>query len=190
MRGTMKLITVTSALVLSVALAAASDPSASNVGTAQANTSAAQKAQTQKADSKQAATPAEKPAISAETSTKTLVSGKPTKKKPQIGAASWYGEKFQGHTTASGEPYDMYQLTAAHRELPLGSWIKVTNMRTGKWLIVRVNDRGPFVGNRIVDLSDSAAAMLDIKGRGVERVKLEVVPEPANVATATSLGLE
>ncbi|MCU1285571.1 MAG: rare lipoprotein [Acidobacteriales bacterium] len=184
MRGTMKLLTVTSALVLSVGMAAASDP-----GTTKGSTPAAPKHES-KPDSKQAATPAEKPTTSVDTSAKTLVSGKPTKKKPQIGPASWYGEKFQGRTTASGEHYDMYQLTAAHRELPLGSWIKVTNMRTGKWLIVRVNDRGPFVGNRIVDLSDSAAAMLDIKGRGVERVKLEVVPEPAIIATATSLGLE
>ena len=108
----------------------------------------------------------------------------------QVGTASWYGEYFDGKPTASGEPYDMYQFTAAHRELPMGSWLKVTNMRTGKWLIVRVNDRGPFVGDRILDLSDSAAEMLDIKARGVARVKLEVVDEPAIVASATSVALE
>ena len=179
----MKLLTVTSALVLGVGLAAASDP-----GTTKGSTSAAPILKTQKvavSSNKSVIT-----TISAETTPKPAFSGKPTKKKPQIGPASWYGGKFQGRPTASGEPYDMYQLTAAHRELPMGSWIKVTNLRTGKWLIVKINDRGPFVGDRIVDLSDSAAEMLDIKGRGVERVKLEVVPEPAIVATANSFSLE
>jgi len=105
-----------------------------------------------------------------------------THKKPvQVGPASWYGKGFQGRPTASGEPYDMYQYTAASKSLPLGSWVKVTNLRNGKWLIVKVNDRGPYVGNRIMDVSYSAAKMLDFKSRGITKVKLEVV-EPDLVA--------
>jgi rare lipoprotein A len=180
----MKLIATISTLLLGVTMAAASDP-----GTTRASSSAAP-------NIKKSAERASAPASSSlgaicEKSEKPASLGKPTKKKPQIGPASWYGAKFQGKTTASGEPYDMYQFTAAHREAPLGSWLKVTNLRTGKWLIVKVNDRGPWVGNRIVDLSSSAADLLGIKGRGVERVKLEVI-EPAVVATtaAWSMGLE
>jgi len=75
----------------------------------------------------------------------------------QIGNASWYGKQFHGRTTASGEDFDMFELTAAHRLLPLGTFVKVTNLRNGKWIVVRVNDRGPYVGNRIMDLSYSAA---------------------------------
>jgi rare lipoprotein A len=178
MRGTMKVIATATALVLSVGMAAASDP-----GTTKASSSAAQNSikKTEKPE-KAAATTAEAP--------KVAPLGRPTRKKPQIGTASWYGQKFQGKPTASGEPYDMYEFTAAHRELPMGSWLKVTNLRTGKWLIVRINDRGPFVGDRILDLSDSAAQMLDIKARGVARVKLEIVDEPAIVANATSFSME
>jgi rare lipoprotein A len=178
----MKLIATATALVLSVGMSAASDP-----GTAKTSSSGAQKS-TKTAEKAQQSTPESTAKV--ETAQKPAWSGRPTKKKPQIGTASWYGENFQGRPTASGEPYDMNQFTAAHRELPMGSWLKVTNMRTGKWLIVRVNDRGPFVGDRILDLSDSAAEMLDIKARGVARVKLEVVDEPAIVASASSLSLE
>jgi rare lipoprotein A len=178
MRGTMKVIATATALLLSVAMAAASDP-----GTTKDINSAAQNStkKTEKNGNK---------ASTAETTPKVAPAGKPTKKKPQIGTASWYGQKFQGKPTASGEPYDMYEFTAAHRELPMGSWLKVTNLRTGKWLIVRINDRGPFVGDRILDLSDSAAQMLDIKARGVARVKLEIVDEPAIVASASSFSLD
>src|SRR5438132_8201796 len=70
----------------------------------------------------------------------------------QVGNASWYGKSFHGRSTASGEDFDMFELTAAHRQLPLGCLIKVTNLHNGKWVIVRVNDRGPFVKNRIIDL--------------------------------------
>ena len=108
---------------------------------------------------------------------------KASKKAAQIGAASWYGKGFQGRPTASGEPYDMYQYTAASKTLPLGTWVKVTNLRNGKWLIVKVNDRGPYVGNRIMDVSYSAAQTLDFKTRGLAKVKLEVV-EPEMVASA------
>jgi rare lipoprotein A len=110
----------------------------------------------------------------------------------QVGSASWYGKAFQGKPTASGESYDMWQYTAAHRSLPLGTWLRVTNLKNGKSLIVRVNDRGPFVdtGKRIVDLSYAAARQLAFSGEGLTRVKLEVV-EPETVAyAAQGYGLE
>jgi rare lipoprotein A len=100
----------------------------------------------------------------------------------QVGNASWYGKSFHGRTTASGEDFDMFELTAAHRQLPLGSMLKVTNLHNGKWVIVRVNDRGPFIKNRILDLSYGAARMLDFH-RGVEKVRLDLV-EPETVASA------
>ena len=92
----------------------------------------------------------------------------------QIGNASWYGKSFHGRTTASGEDFDMFELTAAHRQLPLGSLLKVTNLHNGKWVIVRINDRGPFVRGRIIDVSHSAAESLGLVGRGVAKVKLDV----------------
>jgi len=108
---------------------------------------------------------------------------KPAKVEPkpyQIGDASWYGKQFHGRTTASGEDFDMFELTAAHRQLPLGTYVKVTNLRNGKWIIVRVNDRGPYVGNRIMDLSYSAARMLNFYG-GIEKVRLDLI-KPETVA--------
>jgi rare lipoprotein A len=98
----------------------------------------------------------------------------------QIGMASWYGKQFHGRTTASGEDFDMFELTAAHRVLPLGTYVKVTNLRNGKSIVVRVNDRGPFVQGRIMDLSYGAARMLSFRD-GVERVQLDVV-QPQTVA--------
>lgn len=98
----------------------------------------------------------------------------------QIGNASWYGKQFHGKTTASGEDFDMFEFTAAHRTLPLGTFVKVTNLKNGKWIIVRVNDRGPYVGNRIMDLSYSAARMLNFRD-GVERVRLDLI-QPEHVA--------
>lgn len=92
----------------------------------------------------------------------------------QVGSASWYGKKFHGKATASGEDFDMFELTAAHRQLPLGSFVKVTNLRNGKWVVVRINDRGPYVGRRIMDLSYGAARMLDFRA-GVEKVRLDLV---------------
>lgn len=100
------------------------------------------------------------------------------KPKPyQVGKASWYGKKFHGKMTASGEPYNMFQFTAAHRQLPLGTWVKVTNVRNGRWVIVRINDRGPVPANRILDLSYGAAQMLGIKPLGVAQVRLDLLPE-------------
>src|ERR1700722_7282083 len=88
------------------------------------------------------------------------------------GVASWYGEEFNGRLTASGEVYDMYALTAAHRTLPLGTVVRVTNLDNGKTVEVKVNDRGPFVKNRIIDLSKSACRELDMLESGTARVKL------------------
>jgi rare lipoprotein A len=93
----------------------------------------------------------------------------------QTGKASWYGRIFQHKQTASGEPYDMYQFTAAHRTLPLGSWVKVTDLKTDRSVIVRINDRGPVAKNRIIDLSYSAAKILDIGKSGVHPVQLDVI---------------
>jgi len=102
---------------------------------------------------------------------------KPTRtRKPQVGKASWYGRIFQSHKTASGEPYDMYQFTAAHRTLPIGSWVKVTDLKTERSVVVRINDRGPVARNRIIDLSYSAAKMLSMKG--VDQVRLDVLQTP------------
>jgi rare lipoprotein A len=106
------------------------------------------------------------------------------KKAYQVGVASWYGKQFHGKTTASGEDFDMFELTAAHRQLPLGTYVKVTNLRNGKWVIVRVNDRGPYVMDRVMDLSYSAARMLNFRD-GIERVRLDVV-QPQTLAMSRS----
>ena len=91
------------------------------------------------------------------------------------GIASWYGAKFHGHRTSSGEPYDMYQLSAAHKTLPLPTWARVTNLDNGRSTIVRINDRGPFHPDRIIDLSWAAAVKLDIDQRGTGRVRVEAL---------------
>jgi rare lipoprotein A len=86
------------------------------------------------------------------------------------GVASWYGSKFHGNPTSSGETYDMYAMTAAHKNLPLPTMVKVTNLRNGRYVIVRVNDRGPFVYNRIIDMSYAAARELDMIATGTTLV--------------------
>lgn len=91
------------------------------------------------------------------------------------GRASWYGRKFHGRSTSSGEPYDMLQLTAAHRSLPLPTWLRVTNLENGRTTLVRVNDRGPFHSDRIIDLSFGAAYKLGFAHRGTARVRLEAL---------------
>ena len=104
---------------------------------------------------------------------------KQAKQKPyQIGTASWYGENFEGKPTASGEPYDMYDMTAAHLKLPMGSYVRVTNLRNGKAVVVRVNDRGPIVPGRIIDLSYGAAQALQFQHKGLQRVRLDLVNPP------------
>lgn len=97
---------------------------------------------------------------------------------PQTGLASVYSDRFNGKSTASGEPYDSSGLTAAHMTLPLGSELRVTNLANGKSVRVRVNDRGPHVPGRIIDLSSGAAAALGLRA-GTARVKLEVLARPA-----------
>ena len=93
----------------------------------------------------------------------------------QVGTASWYGQIFDGKPTASGEPYDMYDMTAAHLTLPMGSYVRVTNLRNGRAVVVRVNDRGPIVPGRIIDLSYGAAQALEFRQRGLQRVRLDLV---------------
>jgi rare lipoprotein A len=102
---------------------------------------------------------------------------KTAKKGPayQIGTASWYGADFDGKPTASGEPYDMYDMTAAHLTLPLGTFVKVTNLRNGRAVVVKVNDRGPIVPGRIIDLSYGAAQALQFRKKGLQRVRLDLV---------------
>jgi len=108
----------------------------------------------------------------------------PKSKAYQVGTASWYGERFQGKQTASGEPFDMRDFTAAHPRLPLGTFVKVTNLRNGKAVVVRINDRGPVVDGRIIDVSYSAAQVLGFKDRGVQKVRLELY-QPANNGSIT-----
>lgn len=91
------------------------------------------------------------------------------------GIASWYGVPFNGRRTSNGEIYDMHQFTAAHRTLPFGAIVRVTNLRNGKQTEVRINDRGPFVANRIIDLSLSAAQSIEMVGTGTAPVRLELV---------------
>jgi rare lipoprotein A len=102
------------------------------------------------------------------------------------GTASWYGTKFHGKRTSSGEPYDLYAMTAAHKTLPLPTYVEVTNLKNGRSVIVRVNDRGPFHGDRLIDLSYSAAARLDILPYGTGQVEIRAI-DPQQVATAAPL---
>ena len=93
----------------------------------------------------------------------------------ETGIASWYGEKFHGHKTSNGEVFDMYQASAAHKSLPIPSFLRVTNLDNNRSLIVRVNDRGPFHGDRIIDLSYAAALKLGYADRGTARVQLDAI---------------
>lgn len=109
------------------------------------------------------------------------------------GIASWYGEKFHGHRTSSFEPYDMYAMTAAHTSLPIPSYVRVTNLDNNRSVVVRVNDRGPFHPDRIIDLSWAAAHKLDYAARGTARVRVEaLVPEatPDRADSATGCRLQ
>jgi rare lipoprotein A len=96
----------------------------------------------------------------------------------QRGIASWYGRDFHGLSTSSGETYDMNAMTAAHTTLPLPTWVEVTNLVNGKRVVVKVNDRGPFVDNRLIDLSYAAATALDMVQRGTTRVEVRAVAPP------------
>lgn len=102
------------------------------------------------------------------------------------GTASWYGKKFHGHRTSSFERYDMYAMTAAHKTLPIPTYVRVTNLDNGKEVVVRVNDRGPFHSSRLIDLSWAAAQKLDYIGRGTARVRVEAIAAPSTTAAATN----
>jgi rare lipoprotein A len=97
----------------------------------------------------------------------------------ETGLASWYGHPYHGRPAANGEIYDMEQLTAAHRTLPFGTWVRVVSLANGKTVDVRITDRGPFVENRIIDLSHAAAQAIDLIGPGVASVQLDILSVPA-----------
>jgi rare lipoprotein A len=101
------------------------------------------------------------------------------------GVASWYGPGFHQVLTSTREPYDMYAMTAAHKTLPLPAYVRVTNLQNGRSVVVRVNDRGPFVGNRIIDLSYSAAAKLDMLKNGTAMVEVRAIDPSAPVESTT-----
>ena len=105
------------------------------------------------------------------------------------GVASWYGVPFDGHRTSNGEIYDMHQFTAAHRTLPFNAVVRVTNLANGKQTEVRINDRGPFVANRVIDLSFAAARAIEMVGPGTAQVRLEIVGGPSN-PTAGFFGVQ
>lgn len=106
------------------------------------------------------------------------VASEAVRKFTQTGMASWYGRQFHGRKTASGDTFDMYAMTAAHRSLPLNCYIRVTNKDNGKSVVVKVNDRGPFHGNRVLDLSYAAANKLGIASRGTGNVTIERIERP------------
>ncbi|HQV26003.1 MAG TPA: septal ring lytic transglycosylase RlpA family protein [Acinetobacter sp.] len=106
------------------------------------------------------------------------VASNTVRKFSQTGVASWYGRQFHGRKTASGETFDMNGLTAAHRSLPLNCYIRVTNKDNGKSVVVKVNDRGPFHGNRVLDLSYGAAKQLGVTSAGTAKVSIERVDGP------------
>ncbi|MBC8478024.1 MAG: septal ring lytic transglycosylase RlpA family protein [Candidatus Delongbacteria bacterium] len=97
----------------------------------------------------------------------------------ETGMASWYGSKFQGRPTASGEIFDMNEISAAHKTLPLGTRVRVTNLANDRELVLRINDRGPFIKGRIIDCSREAARQLGFLQAGITRVRVEVVSWPA-----------
>lgn len=105
----------------------------------------------------------------------------------QEGDASWYGRKFHGRRTSNGEVYDMYGMTAAHKTLPIPSYVRVTNKRNGRSVVVRVNDRGPFHGSRIIDLTYTAASKLGFVNQGTAPVTVEVITPGQTLATAAPI---
>jgi rare lipoprotein A len=110
----------------------------------------------------------------------------PSEPPEQRGLASWYGAAHHGRPTSSGEPFDMHALTAAHLTLPLGTRVRVTALSTGRSVEVRINDRGPFVGGRIIDLSEEAARRLGSLNAGVIPVSLRIVGRTEAVASPVS----
>lgn len=121
------------------------------------------------------AAPAAKPSVIEKLNT---VASNTVRKFSQTGVASWYGRQFHGRKTASGETFNMHALTAAHRTLPLNCYVRVTNQNNGKSVVVKINDRGPFHGNRVLDLSYGAAKKLGITDAGTAKVSIERVEGP------------
>jgi len=123
-------------------------------------------------------------ALSAKSEARSSVSSLPPrpklapKEEPQTGEASWYGEEFEGNTTASGELYDSKGLTAAHPSLPFGTTVRVTNLNNRRNVLLRINDRGPYVGRRLIDVSWRAAERLGFVESGTTPVRVEVVARP------------
>jgi len=101
------------------------------------------------------------------------------KREPKIGIASWYGKQFHGKKTASGKHFNMYNHTAAHRSLPLGTRVRVVNLENGKDTIVDINDRGPYIKGRMIDLSYAAAKSIGIVNDGIAKVRVEVISMPS-----------
>ena len=124
-------------------------------------------------------------ALSAKTEARWSVSSPPPrlsvvpKDQPQTGEASWYGEEFEGNTTANGEVYDSNGLTAAHPTLPFGTTVRVTNLSNRKKILLRINDRGPHFGQRLIDVSWKAAERLGFVDSGTTPVRVEVVARPS-----------
>ncbi|TGM55990.1 septal ring lytic transglycosylase RlpA family protein [Leptospira biflexa] len=104
-----------------------------------------------------------------------LPTKKPTTQFDEVGLSSWYGQKFQGRPTASGEPFDRMKMTGAHRTLPIGTVVKIQNLENQKEAVVRINDRGPFVDERIVDVSEKTAEILEFKDKGITKVGIKVL---------------
>jgi rare lipoprotein A len=100
------------------------------------------------------------------------------KQEQEVGIASWYGEEFQGNETANGEIYDLNGLTAAHLTLPFGTIVRVTNLKNNKNILLRINDRGPYIGGRVIDVSLAAAKRLGFVYAGITQVRIEVVSYP------------
>lgn len=100
------------------------------------------------------------------------------------GKASYYASRFQGRKTANGETFNMHELTAAHRFLPFGTWVRVTNLKNGRNVIVRINDRGPFIKGRVIDLSKGAAKRIGLEKSGIAQVRIEAINEMALEAHA------
>ena len=105
----------------------------------------------------------------------------------RVGMASWYGGMFHGRKTAMGTTYDMYAMTAAHRSLPLGTWVKVTNEQNGKSVVVQVTDRGPYVANRIMDLSYAAAQKLGYANAGTTHISMKILGDDPTLANNPAL---
>ncbi len=114
-------------------------------------------------------------AVTPVATTAAIPSKKPTESFDEVGLSSWYGQKFQGRPTASGEPFDRMKMTGAHRTLPIGSVIRIQNLDNNKEAVVRINDRGPFVDERIVDVSEKTAEILEFKDKGVTKVGIKVL---------------